>query len=136
MCLAPVLKLFNRKPPTPITIDASNYAIGAIMEQSEIEQTHPVSFLSRTFRESEYSYSAHDKRLIAMVYLIRALYPHLHEKFFVDYDSHYPVKFLKAQPHHSLTQGSWLETLVQLDFKITPISGMSNIAAYALFRLP
>lgn len=52
------------------------------------------------------------------------------------YSDHYRFRYLETQPHLSSRQPRWLETSVQSDFKIVPLSGRSNVVADTLSRLP
>ena len=54
--------------PTVIEIDASDYALGAVMSQEcDDGRLHPVAFHSRRFQPAEINYDIHDKEMLAMV---------------------------------------------------------------------
>ena len=57
--------------PTSITIDASGFAIGAVLEQYLQNQWQPIAFFSRQLRPQEEKYSAFDRELLALHLSIR-----------------------------------------------------------------
>ena len=54
-----------------IEVDASNYAIGAVLLQKRNGKLHPVSHMSKTFNAAERNYDIYDKELLAIVYALR-----------------------------------------------------------------
>jgi RNase H-like domain found in reverse transcriptase len=56
-----------------IKTDASNYALAAILSQVESNgEIHPVTYLSRTFSDTELNYNTHDKKLMAIYEAFKA----------------------------------------------------------------
>ena len=51
--------------PTSLTVDASNSAIGAQLEQRQGRHWSPIAFFSRKLSDSEKKYSAFDRELLA-----------------------------------------------------------------------
>ena len=133
---APVLRHFDPKLDIIITTDASNTALGAVLEQQENGKARPVAFHSRTFNIPEQRYAAHEKELLAIVDTIRAWRVYLHGRKFTVKSDHFPLKYLETQENLSQRQVRWLETLVDFDFQIQPIRGKSNVVADALSRIP
>ena len=133
---APVLRTFNSSLPTFVTTDASQYAIGAVLEQEENKLRRPVAFASRTLNNAEQNYAAHERELLAIVDTLKWWRVYLHGIFFTVHTDHYPLRYLETQDHLSPRQVRWLERLVSFDFKIIPISGKSNTVADALSRKP
>jgi hypothetical protein len=65
---APVLRLFDPAKPVIVETDASDYAIGACLNQEDEEgRQHPVMFHSRKLQDAELNYDVHDKELLAIV---------------------------------------------------------------------
>ncbi|GBG68848.1 hypothetical protein CBR_g3542 [Chara braunii] len=46
MLMAPVLSIYNPTLPTRVTTDASGYGIGAVLEQHDSDDSHPVEYFS------------------------------------------------------------------------------------------
>ena len=60
---APCLLLASWDEPFEVWSDASNRAIGAVLQQ----HGHPVAFLSRKLNSAEKNYSVYDKELLAVI---------------------------------------------------------------------
>ena len=57
----PVLAMLDQTRPFQIETDASKYATGAVLTQTDINgDRHPVSFLSKTFSPTERNYEIYD----------------------------------------------------------------------------
>jgi RNase H-like domain found in reverse transcriptase/Reverse transcriptase (RNA-dependent DNA polymerase) len=70
---APVLTHYKPGCPLVIETDASNYALAAILSQVESNrEIHPVTYLSRTFSDTELNYDTHDKELMAIYEAFKA----------------------------------------------------------------
>jgi hypothetical protein len=65
---APILAHFDPQLPIIVEMDASDYALGAIISQTNAntQETHPIAFHSRTFSPMETNYETHDKELLAI----------------------------------------------------------------------
>ena len=65
---APVLTTFDYNRAITIETDASDYAIGACLNQpDDNRKLHPVAFYSRTMISPKLNYDIHDKELLAIV---------------------------------------------------------------------
>jgi RNase H-like domain found in reverse transcriptase/Integrase zinc binding domain len=70
---APVLTHYKPSCPLVIETDASDYALAAILSQVESNgEIHPVTYLSRTFSDTELTYDTHDKELMAIYEAFKA----------------------------------------------------------------
>jgi RNase H-like domain found in reverse transcriptase len=70
---APVLTHYKPGCPLVIETDASDYALAAILSQVESNrEIHPVTYLSRTFSDTELNYDMHDKELMAIYKAFKA----------------------------------------------------------------
>ena len=63
---APVLKLYDESKPVRIICDASDYCIGAILEQQHGNDWYPVEFYSKKLTSAELNYSATEKEFLAI----------------------------------------------------------------------
>ena len=52
--------------PVVIEMDASDYAIAAILSQWQDGELHPIAFFSWTLQATELNYDTHDKELLAI----------------------------------------------------------------------
>jgi RNase H-like domain found in reverse transcriptase len=69
----PVLTHYKPSCPLVIETDASNYALAAILSQVESNgEIYLVTYLSRTFSDTELNYDTHDKELMAIYEVFKA----------------------------------------------------------------
>jgi RNase H-like domain found in reverse transcriptase len=58
----------DHSKPFQIELDASKYASGAVLTQTDINgDRHPVAFLSETFTDTERRYEIYDRELLGIV---------------------------------------------------------------------
>lgn len=73
-----------------LTTDASNYAIGAVLEQD----SKPILFISRTLSKTEENYATNEKEMLAIIWALKTLrsylYGHAAVKIFTD---HQPLTY-------------------------------------------
>lgn len=65
-CAAPLLAHFDPHAQTRVISDASDFAIGAQLEQLQRDEWHPVAYLSRKLQGPELNYSTPDAELLAI----------------------------------------------------------------------
>ncbi len=72
ICAEPVLLMPKLEEPFELEVDASNYAIGATLNQKDEQgRWHPVAYYSTTLSETERNYDIYDKELLAVVKSLR-----------------------------------------------------------------
>jgi RNase H-like domain found in reverse transcriptase len=60
--------MLDHSKPFQIELDASKYASGAVLTQTDINgDRHPVAFLSKTFTDMEQQYKIYDRELLGIV---------------------------------------------------------------------
>src|SRR6202040_1028179 len=65
---APVLQHYDPDPPITLECDASDYAIAAILSQTDpaTNELRPITFYARTMIAAELNYDIYDKELLAI----------------------------------------------------------------------
>ena len=72
------LKLPERVGRFSVTCDASYYAVGYNLEQTDQKgQTHPVAFGGRKLHKAEANYSTNEKECLAVVEALKQYRPYL-----------------------------------------------------------
>ncbi len=68
LCSAPVLRVFNYSLPTRVVCDASNFCVGGVLEQQDVntKHWHPVEYYSKRLSSAERNYSATDREYVAI----------------------------------------------------------------------
>ena len=70
-CSSPVLQQFDDTKQIFVELDASVYAIGAILSQEdENRRRHPVAYYSKKLTLEESRYGTPDQELLAVIYSI------------------------------------------------------------------
>ncbi|KAK7504021.1 hypothetical protein BaRGS_00004753 [Batillaria attramentaria] len=121
--------------PTSLTVDASNSAIGAQLEQKQGQHWVPLAFFSRKLSDTEKKYSAFDRELLAAYSAIKHFRHFLEGRSFTLYTDHKPlVSALKNQTERSPRQTRHLSYIAEFTTDIQYITGKFNVVADALSR--
>ena len=116
-----------------LTTDASDIAVGAVLEQCLHGQTTPLAFYSKKLSDTERRYSTFDRELLA-VYLATKRFKHLLEvQSFQIRTDHLPLvhAFSKKTDLYSSRQQRQLSAVSEFDCNLQHISGKSNAVAMA-----
>ena len=97
--LATVTLLFHPQTGAPLSLmtDASDVAVGAVLQQFVDDSWQPISFFSRALKPAETRYSTFDRELLAIYLSIQHVQHYLEgRKFFVLTD-HKPLTYSLSQ---------------------------------------
>ena len=134
----PVLKLPTREGRFKVHTDASDYAIGAVLEQEDVNEKtiKPVAYFSKKLQGAQTRYATHVKELYAIVKALECWRHYLEGVNFDVYTDHFSLQYLRNQSELSKLQVRWMEKLSTFDFEIIYKPGRTNIVADALSRKP
>ncbi|GBG60304.1 hypothetical protein CBR_g4259 [Chara braunii] len=137
MLMAPVLSIYDPTLPTRVTTDASSYGIGAVLEQHDGDDWHPVEYFSHKVPPINSLDDARKKELLAFVMALKR-WRHflLGRRRFTWVTDNNPLTYYKMQDTVSSTIGRWMYFIDQFDFTPKHLPGLSNRAADALSRRP
>ncbi|MCV6611750.1 MAG: Ty3/Gypsy family RNase HI domain-containing protein, partial [Amphritea sp.] len=126
---APVLRLPDFERQFVITTDASDVAIGAILEQDFGIGLQPIAFSSRKLNPTEIRYSAYERELLGIVWAIGQWkhYFQGHHPIVIQTD-HAPLRHLPNQTSVNSRVWRWLAVLQGYDVDIRHIPGKKNPA--------
>ena len=119
--LSDAILLHHPQPdlPTSLTVDASNAAIGAQLEQRQGRSGVPLAFFSRKLSDSEKKYSAFDRELLASYSAIKHYRHFLEGRSFTLYTDHKPLTTpLQSQADRSPRQTCLSSQNLPLTFDI------------------
>jgi len=136
--IAPVLILPDRARPFRLITDASDFAVGAILEQPDLlNRWHPVAYHSKSLQPPEQNYDIHDKELLAIIRALEAFRHYLegHPEPFEIWTDHNNLAYFRTKQHLSRRQARWSLFLSQFTFTILHKPGAYN-KADALSRRP
>ncbi|GBG81512.1 hypothetical protein CBR_g32501 [Chara braunii] len=132
MLMAPALSIYDPTLPTRVTTDSSGCGIGAVLEQHDGDDWHPVEYFSHKVPPINSLDDARKKELLAFVMALNSLG---HRRFTWVTDNN-PLTYYKTQDTVSSTIGRWMYFIDQFDFTPKHLAGLSNRAADALSRRP
>ena len=122
---------------TCIIVDASDVAVGAVLQQHINSVPCPISYFSRKLRPAETRYSTFDRELLAIYLAIKHFRHFVEGRSFYVVTDHKPLTFaLSTQSrNHSPRQVRHLDFIAQFTADIRYIKGSTNLAADALSRV-
>ncbi|GFN91724.1 Pol polyprotein [Plakobranchus ocellatus] len=122
--------------PTSFTVDASNTAVGAQLEQRQGRSWLQLAFFSRKLSDSEKKYSAFGRELLASYRAVRHFRHFLEGGPFTLYTDHKPLTFaLSSQTDRTPLQTRHLSFSAEFTTDIQHIKSKFNVVADALSRL-
>ena len=123
-------------PPTAVTVDASDLAIGGILEQFTDGLWRPLAFFSCKFQLAQTSYSTFDRELLAANASIQHFRYFLEGCQFSLFTDHKPLAFAlnKVSDAWSARQQRQLSVISEYTMDIRHVAGKDNVVADALSR--
>jgi cleavage and polyadenylation specificity factor subunit 1 len=124
--------------PLAIFTDASDFAIGAVLQQHVNGAWQPLVFFSKKLSPAESKYSAFNREPLAMYRAVRHFRHMIEVREFCIYTDHKPVTFaynLKSIQLSSPRQCCHLDYISQFTTDMRHIAGADNFVADALSRV-
>ena len=123
--------------PTSVMTDASDIAVGAVLQQYLNGQWCPLAFFSRALKPAETRYSTYDRELLAIYLAIRHFRYFLEGRNFHVLTDHKPLIYALSSrlDRHSPRQIRHLDFISQFTTDLRHVQGSANAAADALSRL-
>jgi RNase H-like domain found in reverse transcriptase/Integrase zinc binding domain len=129
---APVLCQPDFTKPFVVDMDASAYALGAVLQQKDEEgHLHPIAFMSCTFDSTQRNWDIADQELFAIVEAFctwRAYLASSAHKVTVHTD-HHNLQYFKKPQNLNRQQVQWNQFLADYDFELQHVSGKKHIPA-------
>jgi len=117
--------------------DASNVAMGAVLEQYQEGEYKPLGFFSKKLSETQQNYSTYDRELLA-IYSALKFFQHMAEgRNVVVLTDHKPLQYAFSQASNKASerQRRQLDFISQITTNIVHIAGHENQVADALSRV-
>lgn len=137
LATAPVLSLPDPDRQYVVNTDASDFAVGAVLQQDFGRGLQPIAFTSHKLTDTERRYPTHDREMLAIIYMLGEWRTYLQgrQPFVIRIRTdHNSLQYFMTQQSLTARQSRWLDKLADYDFKIEYIKGPSNTVADALSR--
>ncbi|CAK1593602.1 unnamed protein product [Parnassius mnemosyne] len=120
-----------------LVTDASDVAIGAVLQQLKGGAWQPLAFFSRKLSPTQQRYSPYDRELLAIYEAIKYFRHMVEARHFTIYTDHKPISFAfhKRKDNCSPRQYRQLDFIAQFTTDLRHISGKDNIVADTLSRI-
>lgn len=120
-----------------VVVDASDFALGAVVQQSSCDGWKPLSFFSRKLLPAETRYSTYDRELLAAYSAIKHFRHYVEGRTFTLFTDHKPLIYAFRQKSDKATprQLRHLDFIAQYTTDIQYISGSDNIVADTMSRI-
>ncbi|GBG71129.1 hypothetical protein CBR_g8430 [Chara braunii] len=133
---APVLKLPDPTLPFILTTDASQYGIGAVLQQNDGNGLRPVEFMSKKIKTQKLQDSTYEKELYALVCALKHWKHFLLGRHFKIFSDHSTLQWMKSQGELSDKLAWYMQFIDMFDFELKNKKGCYNKVADALSRRP
>ena len=123
--------------PTSLMVDASDSAVGGVLQQLSGGVWKPIAFYSQRLKPPETRYSTFGRELLAAYLSVRHFRYLLEGRVFTLYTDHKPLTYsLQSKPdRHSPREIRHLDYISQFTSDIQHVKGVDNAVADALSRL-
>ncbi|GBG80312.1 hypothetical protein CBR_g30680 [Chara braunii] len=130
----PVLKVVDPSLPFVVTTDASQYGIGAVLQQGDGNGYRPVEFMSARMPSEKVATSTYERELYALRQALDHWKHYLLGRHFKVYSDHETLRWLKTQAKMTPKLTRWASEIDQYDFELKSVKGKYNVVADALSR--
>lgn len=131
----PVLQVPNFNEQFTLQTDASDFALGAVLQQTVDDQLAPVAFASRLLTPAELKFSAYEKEALAALWGCEKFAKFLNHNKFILHTDNQALSWLQRQSMQTGRIGRWIHRLSGFSFEIKHIPGCDNQVADCLSRL-
>lgn len=137
LCNAVLLAHPDYHSKLALVTDASDLAMGAVLQQFKDEVWQPLAFFSRKLSPTQQNYSPYDRELLAIYEGIKYFRHMLEARHFTVYTDHKPLiyAFHERKTNCAPRQHRQLDFISQFTTDIQHISGKDNIVADTLSRV-
>jgi RNase H-like domain found in reverse transcriptase len=134
-----MLMMPDHSKPFQIESDASKYASGAVLTQTDINgDRHPVAFLSKTFTDTERRFEIYDRELLGIVRALKEWRHYIQGSGHMTliHTDHRNLTYFRKAQKLSDRQARWSLFLSEFDIKLQHLPGNKMILSDALSRRP
>ena len=130
----PCLRLPDPNKPFQVYTDASDYAIGGILSQTEDKVEYTVAYASRTLKGAELNYSITEKECLGVVWSIIYFNVYLAGQHFTVITDHSALNWLMTKKNLTGRLARWIFALQDRSFDIIHRAGRLHTNVDAISR--
>ncbi|KAF8109259.1 hypothetical protein N665_0099s0010 [Sinapis alba] len=132
---APIVQPPDWDLPFEIMCDASDYTVGAVLEQKKDKKTHVIYYASRALDDAQMKYATTEKELLAIVFAFEKFRSYLVGSKVIVYTDHAALRDLLAKKDAKPRLLRWILLLQEFDLEIKDKPGVENGVAGHLSRM-
>nr|GEX62101.1 reverse transcriptase domain-containing protein [Tanacetum cinerariifolium] len=132
---APILIAPDWDLPFELMCDASDFAIGVVLGQSQEKHFRPIHYASKIMTEVESNYTTTEKEMLAVVYAFEKFRSYRIMNKNIMYTDHFALKYLFAKKYSKARLLRWVLLLQEFTFKVIDTKEAENLVADHLSRL-
>jgi len=122
--------------PFHLNTEASDYAIGAVLSQSDNGKNRPISFILRSLNETAEGYAVNEKEMLAIVWALDNLRSYLYGAGSINvYTDHQPLTFSLGNRDYNAKLKRWKSRIEECNCELIYKPGQSNVVADAFSRI-
>lgn len=130
-----LLSFPSENAPISIATDASDSAVGAVLQQFVSDMWQPIAFFSRKLNPAQTRYSTFDRELLAVYLAIKHFQYFVEGRDFTVYSDHEPLSFaLFRKDDRNPRQERHLDYISQFTNDIRFVRGIENVVPDTLSR--
>nr|GEU33875.1 reverse transcriptase domain-containing protein [Tanacetum cinerariifolium] len=131
----PILVAPDWDLPFELMCDASDFAIGEVLEQRKTKHFQPIHYASKIITDAQAHYTTTKKELPVVVYAFEKFWPYLVLSKIIVYTDHSALKYLFNKQDAKPRLLRWVLLLQEFNITICDKKGAENLAADHLSRL-
>ncbi|GJU08540.1 reverse transcriptase domain-containing protein [Tanacetum coccineum] len=132
---APIIISPDWNAPFELMCDASDFAVGVVLEQRIDGKFKPIYYASKTLNNAREHYTTTEKELLVVVFSFDKFRPYLILSEIVVYTDHFALKYLFSKQDAKPRLIRWVLLLQGFDIEIKDKKGAENLVADHLSRL-
>ena len=117
-----------------LDVDASDLAVGAVLQQEQGDLLRVIGYASRTFNTCEKKYCITRKELAAVVFGLKQYRQYLLGRHFLIRSDHVALTYLRSAKELIGQQARWLDFIEEFDFELQHRAGVAHGNADTLSR--